>query len=175
MLEGDDRYFSADTGHVDFFQNFNQPLDIRQHVGNDQRVGRGVGNDETGLGHHGGEQPFDFIGIGVSQGDQLGDELVLRLHRLGANASRDITRAGFRRGKYLGHLPRLNRAETIDIQHRLEHLVGLCNRYLGRRDDGNVAPDALVDDEVFAGQFADELNENVDIDIVEVDGDEAVL
>ena len=40
MLKGDDRYFPADTGHIDFFQNFNQPLDIRQHVGNDQRVGR---------------------------------------------------------------------------------------------------------------------------------------
>ena len=61
--------------------------------------------------------------------------------------------------------------EALHLQDRLEDLVRLVGRDLGRRDDGHLALDALVHDEVLAGDLAHELDQDAEVDVLEVHGD----
>jgi hypothetical protein len=62
----------------------------------------------------------------------------------------------------------------VHLEHRFEHLVGFIDRDPGRGDDGHLALDALIDDEVFTGEFADELDQHADIHLVEINGDRSL-
>ena len=103
---------------------------------------------------------------------ELGDHLVVIGIALGTGAGLDVFGAGVRRGNDLDQAARRHSGKAVNIEDRFEDLVGLRNGYFGRGDDGHLALDPLIDDEVFAGQFADELDEHTDIHIVEINGDE---
>ena len=62
----------------------------------------------------------------------------------------------------------------MDFQHRLEHFIGVRFRDPGRRDDGYIALDGGIDDEVFAGKLTYVFDEQGDIYVIEIDGDIAL-
>jgi hypothetical protein len=165
---------AAHTGDIDGFQYLHQSGDIGVVVGDDQGVRGRVGEDDAAFGDHGGEQPFDFVRIGKAQGHQLGDDLIIVRVALGPGSGFDIFGACVRRRDDLDQLAGLHSRETVNIEDRFEHLVGLINRYFGRGDDGDLTLDPLVDNEIFAGEFADELDEHADVHIVEINGHKAL-
>ena len=66
----------ADDLDIEGADDFHQAGDIRLHLGQDEGIGRGVGQQAALFGDQGREQPPDVVGIGKSQWDELGDEFV---------------------------------------------------------------------------------------------------
>ena len=58
--------------------DFLQPSDVGQVIGNDQYARRWIGKHGTGFGYDRIQNPFYFIGVGPFQGNDLGDHPVFR-------------------------------------------------------------------------------------------------
>ena len=68
----------------------------------------------------------------------------------------------------LQHLAALHHREPLQLQYRNKDVVGLFVGELGGREDRNLPLDPVIQDEVLAGQVADELDHGGDIHLVEV-------
>jgi hypothetical protein len=68
-----------------------------------------------------------------------------------------------------------HRREALHLQHGLEDDVDLLGREARRRDDGHLATDAVVEDEVSSRHLADEARQDGDLDVLEVERDRRVL
>jgi hypothetical protein len=64
---------------------------------------------------------------------------------------------------------RLHGGEALHLQHRLEHRVGFLDRDLRGRDDGDAAANAIVVDEVLAGEAGDRVDHHRQLDVIEVE------
>ncbi len=82
--------------------------------------------------------------------------------------------ADIARGNDFDYGPGLGRGEALYLQDGLEDLIGLVRGDLGRRNDADLAPHALVQDKILAGDFADELGQDGKVDILEVHRDVAL-
>ena len=71
----------------------------------------------------------------------------------------------------LGDLTRFHDRKAVDGQDGLEGLIGLTGCQFLRGEHGDLAPYIVVDDEVPACQFADDPDEQPDIDIVKIERD----
>ena len=58
--------------------DFLQPSDVGQVIGNDQYARRWIGKHGTGLGYNRIQNPLYFIGVRAFQGNDLGDHPVFR-------------------------------------------------------------------------------------------------
>src|SRR5208282_2444710 len=112
--------------------------------------------------------------IDVLQPDHPGDVFVTFAHARLLRIGERGRIADLARGHDFYDRPRLDSRESFDLQDRLEDRVGLRRRDLGRRDQGDLAPDAFVDDEVLAGYLADEFAQDGYIDILEVHRDQVL-
>ena len=106
------------------------------------------------------------------QGNDLGDHFVFR--RGDAVRERPRRQALFPRnlcGDDLDHVSRRDGGESVDFQDRFEDPVDFADGDFFGGDDGHLALDPFVEDEILPGQLADELDEDLDVHIVEIDGD----
>ena len=152
--------------------DFGQALDVRLHVGDDHGIGRRIPQDDAVLGDQRGEEPLDLLRVRVLQGNELSDDLVLGVGLFELEQGLDVLGARLGGRDDFHDLAGFHRGEPVHLQHGLEHLVGFVQRDARRRDDGDLAFDGVVDHEVRSRQFAHELDEQADVDVVEVDRDE---
>src|ERR1035437_6526959 len=72
------------------------------------------------------------------------------------------------RGHNLDDLAGLNGGEAFYLEDGLKDRVGLFGSDLARRDDGDLAAHGFVDDEVAAGDLADELGKKGNIHVLKL-------
>jgi hypothetical protein len=156
--------------NVERVQDLEQPADVRGRVRQDDGVGLRVGDDRRILRDQRLQGVGDVVCVDVAERNQPRHEMVsLRAgrpvaHRLDARFLRLADR------DHLDHAARsLYGRETLDLQHGLEHRVGLLDGNLGGRDDGDTAANAVVVDEVLVGQLRDRLDHGSQLDVVEVE------
>ena len=90
-----------------------------------------IGHQEAVLGDQGRKEGLDIAHRCMADGNDLGNHGVgigqgLRSHRRG-----EALPPGLGGGDHLDHLPRRHRSKPMDLQDRLEDLVGLIHRDLG--------------------------------------------
>ena len=130
-----------------------------------------MGNDHTGLGNQGGQDLFHFTGISIGQFNYLGNDLVLRiLDARPANGGNGLGSRLYRRNN-LDYRPAGDRGKAIHLQDRFKDLVGILLGYPGWRNNGHLAPDCPVNDKILFCQLTDIFDEQIDIHIIEINGD----
>ena len=168
-LERDVGDHLPDSLHVEGGDDPLKPLDVGQDIGDDQHPRRGVGKDDAVFRDQRIEDFFHLVGAGVLKGEDLRHDPVRGIDRLRLHAEIHVLPAGILGEDHLGHVSRINRRESVNLQYRLEHLVYLVDGDLIRGDHRHLPLDFVVDHKVPAGQLADELDEDLNIDTVEVD------
>src|SRR5262249_12740949 len=108
----------------------------------------------------------DRGGLGIAQRQDARDELVA-----GAHIGRDRGLASFADRDDLHEVTARHGREALHLEHRLEDEVRLLGCDAGRRDDGDVAAHAIVENEVPPCHLADEAGEHGQVDVLEVERD----
>ena len=72
----------ADAGHVNGRQDVHEPLNVGMYIRHNQHVRLGIGQYNAAFGHQGCKQFLDFICIRIPQGNELGDDFILRVAHL---------------------------------------------------------------------------------------------
>ncbi len=151
-----------------------KPFEVGGGINDDERVGLWIGRDEAVFRDQRLERGSHLGCIDLTERDEAGDVLLVgergfRLRQraearlLGVFGRNDADRRAARHGR-----------EALHLQHRLKDLVGLVGGDLGRRHHAHLALDAVVHDEVLAGDLAHELDQDGEIDVLEVHGDVAL-
>ena len=130
VFKGNQRDLLADARHVNRLDDTHQPFDVGLDIGNDQGVGRRIGQNDTALGNQGCKEPFDFFGIGKRQGDDLGDHLVIDPVEFVFELGFDVAGAGIGHGDDLGDLTGIDNGKAVNFQHRSKDAIGFVHRYL---------------------------------------------
>jgi hypothetical protein len=130
VFHGDDGDLLAYAGDVDGFDDLFEPSDIGLDIRYDQGVGGRIRQDNAVSGYQRGEQPFNLVGVGVSQRDELGYHIVPESGGLRFQAGPDALAAGVGRGDDLGDLSRRHGGVAIDFENGEEDAVGFIHRNL---------------------------------------------
>jgi hypothetical protein len=128
--------------------------------------------DQSLLRHERLQQRGRRARLEVDQGNDARDERVRR--GLRADLARQPGAFDVLRRDDLHDRPGIDEGEALYLEDRLEDAVGLVDGDLARRDHRDLALDRLVDEEVPAGDLADELDEGRDLDVLEVHHDESI-
>ena len=108
--------------------------------------------------------------VGVAEREDAGHDLLAR-----AGTRRDGRLAGLADRHDLGEAPTRHGGEALHLEHRLEDEVRLVRGDAGGRDDRDLPPHAVVDDEVPPRHLTHELREDGELHVLEVEGDHRLL
>ena len=165
MGQGDQFHLAGAGRPVQALDDVHQPLHIGGPVGQDQGAGFGVpgqvpvGGDQGAQDRHQPLRPdmlkvdypgHDIISAGLLSGREHPFQLALVLRH------------------DLGNAVGLHGGETVDLQHRLEHPVGLLLGQRLRRHHGHRALDGRVHKEVAAGKLRHGLDHGAEFRLLEI-------
>ncbi len=100
------------------------------------------------------------------QAEGAGQHAVAR--RLVGAVDRPAQQLGVGFGHHLGHPAHVHHGETLHAQGRQQHVVGLVRRHLAFADQGQVALDPWVHQELLAGGTGQRAHHRLDIGVDEV-------
>src|ERR1700730_6682608 len=152
-----------------------QTLYVVSVVRDDERVVLREGRDQSVVRDHRLDHAHHRTRVDIAQLHHPRDVLVAMDFRRNLGLGEYSRIADVARRDDFDYGPRLSRGEALDLQDGLEDLVGLLRGDLGRRNYADLAPHALIQDEVLAGDFADELGQDGKVHILKVHRDEALV
>ena len=134
------------AGRVDATDDLRDPREVFRVVGDDDAVVTGIGVDRVVWRHDGAQHRDQVHRVFVLQAEGTG------LHAAAAGAvDWPAEQLGIGLRHYLGHAADINHAEPLHAQHRQQHVVGLMRGDLAFADQGQVAFDTWVHQELLTG------------------------
>ena len=135
-------------GHVDGFDDLGDAADVLGVVGDDDGVVAGVGVDRVVRRYDRAQHRDQVHRVFVLQAEGAG------LHAAAAGAiHRPAEQLGISLRHHLGHAAHIHHAEALHAQRRQQHVVGLVRGHLAFADQGQVALDPRVYQELLAGKW----------------------
>ena len=156
--------------HVQQPQQLLDPPDVVGRVGDDQRVGGGVGGDVAAVADHLAGDLGQLLGRRVLQLEDAGDH-VGRIGEVAVLVGLDRFFDRLPLGHDPDDLALLDRGEAGGVHGGQEGLVGLADGHRGRGDDRHLAVELVGDDEVPPGDLGEVLDHVLQIGVDEVDVD----
>ena len=151
---------------VDAGDDLPYPCEVFRVVGDDDAVVAGVGVDRVVRRNDGAQHRDQVHRVFVLQAEGAG------LHAIATGAGGVVDRpaqqfgVGFR--DHLGHAPHVDHAEALHAQRRQQHVVGLVRRDLAFADQGQVALDPGVYQELLAGGAGQGAYHRLDLGVDEI-------
>ena len=173
VLDLDDGELLPIAFDVERVEDREQSSDVALAVGDDDRVGRLVGDQRGVLRDQGFDRLGDRVGVDEAERDEARDEAVairgraVVLDRVDARLL-DVAD----RQDLVGVAGAEHQREALHLQHRLEDREGLVDGDLRRRHDRHAAAHAVVVDEVVPRHPRDGVDDHGQLDVGEIERDQ---